>query len=145
MQKAAPLAGYTMIETKRLGVPSSADVHEYVQNMYFENPHGCVPAKYLGEDVMNDIRTKFYYPLAFLKWLFQKLHPEQKKDSVLITIDPSYECATNYIMSLFEQKATLLQGSWNAWSFWFKDEADFEDWVDDCLEEMEDCLQNKKE
>ena len=97
------------------------------------------------EDVMNDIHTKFYWPLSFLKWLFQKLHPELKKDTVLITIDSSYEGATNYIMNLFEQKIVLLQGSWNAWSFWFKDEADFEEWMDNCLEEMEEGLQNKKE
>ena len=98
------------------------------------------------EDVMNDIHTKFYWPLSFLKWLFQKLHPELKKDTVLITIDSSYEGATNYIMNLFEQKIVLLQGSWNAWIFWFKDEeADFEDWMDNCLEEIEEDLQNKKE
>jgi len=98
-----------MISEKTIATPSFEGIHEYVQNMYFENPNSCVPAKYLG------------------------------------TIDSSYEGATNYIMNLFEQKIVLLQGSWNAGSFWFKDEVDFEDWMDDCLEEMEGGLQNKKE
>ena len=66
VKKAAPLAGYAVIEKKRLGVSRLPVVHEYVQKMYFENPHCCVPAEYLGEDLMNDIHTKFYYPLAFL-------------------------------------------------------------------------------
>jgi hypothetical protein len=145
MQAAPDISGYSVIKTKQAGAHSFVGVQEYVHNMYFEDPNGCVPAEYLGEDVMNDIHTKFYYPLAFLVGFFQKIHPELKKDSMLITIDPSYECATNYIMNLFEKKITLLQGSWNAWTFWFKDEADFENWVDDCLKEIEGCLQNKKE
>jgi hypothetical protein len=145
MQKTVIFSGLTLVKTKRMILPRSADIHEYVQNMYFENPSGCVPTEYLGEDVMNDIHTKFYYPLAFLVWCFQKMHPELNKDSLLITIDPSYDCATNFILHLFEQKITLLQGSWNAWSFWFKSEADFEDWMDDCFEEMENCFRNKEE
>jgi hypothetical protein len=36
----------------------------------------------------------------------------------------------------------LLEGSWNAWNFWFKEDAEFEDWVNGCLEEMERGLEN---
>jgi len=43
-------------------------------------------------------------------------------------------------MTLYEQKIVLLQNLWNAWSFWFKDDIEFENWVDDCLEEMEEGL-----
>jgi hypothetical protein len=123
------------------GHPSSLEgMKKYVKNMYFENPHGCVPAKYLGEDLMNDIHTKFYYPLAFLGWLFIKKHPKLKKETMLITIDPSYESPTNYNMTLYEQRIVLLQNLWKAWSFWFKDEKEFEYWVDECLGEMEEGL-----
>jgi hypothetical protein len=128
----------------RLRIPVFANVQEYVQDMYFVDPHGCVPAKYLGEDVMNNIHTKFYYPLAFIRWLFQKMHPKLKKDTLLITIDPSYESETNYIVHLYRQKIVLLQDSWNAWSFWFEDETEFEKWVDDCLEEGEGTIKEKQ-
>jgi hypothetical protein len=124
--------------------PNLECVQKYVQNMYFVEPHGCVPDKYLGEDVMNDIQTKFYFPLTFLKCLFQRLHPELEREKLLIMIDPSYESATNYIMVLFNQKKILLYGSWNAWSFWFRDEGNFEDWMDNCLKEMECGLREKK-
>jgi hypothetical protein len=115
-------------------------IRAYVQEMYFQKPHGCLPYKYIGEDLTNDIRTKFYYPLAFLEWLFKEIHPELKNTYFLITIDPSYEAATNFILHTYE-KVILLEGSWNAWSFWFDDEAAFGDWVNDCLKEMELGLQ----
>jgi hypothetical protein len=140
IENSAPVAGHTLVETKQPGVPSLDGFHEYVQNMYFENPNGCVPAKYLGEDLMNDIHTKFYYPLAFLRFLFLKKHTKLRKETLLITIDPSYESPTNYNMTLYEQKIVLLQNLWNAWSFWFKDEIEFENWVEGCLKEMEDGL-----
>ncbi len=142
IQEAPHLAGNAFIGTKKLRVPNFGGIQEYVQEMYFQDPNGCLPFKYLREDVINDIRTKFYYPLAFLEWLFKKIHPKLKHATLLITIDPSYEAATNYIMHLYDDKVILLEGSWNAWNFWFEDEAEFEDWVNSCLEEMESGLQN---
>ena len=127
MRKAPNLAGYSASVTKQLGAHSFVGVQVYVLEMYFEDPRGCVPAKYIGEDLMENIHTKFYYPLAFLDWLFLKKHPKLKKDTLLITIDPSYESGTNYVVHLYEQKVALLQGSWNAWRFWFENEAEFED------------------
>ena len=136
----APLSIYAEISTKRLRVSQLVGIQEYVQEMYFENPSGCVPIKYLSEDLMNDIQTKFYYPLAFLRWLFVKKHPEIKKEPILITIDPSYESPTNYNITAYEQKIVLLQDLWKAWSFWFKDEIEFDDWVEGCLGEMDEGL-----
>lgn len=136
MQEAPDLGGY----------PSSPEgIQKYVQNMYFEDPKGCVPVKYIGEDLMNDIHTKFYYPLSFIRWLFVKKHPKLKKETILITIDPSYESSTDYNMTLYEQKIVLLQSLWKAWSFWFKDEMEFEHWVEDCLGEMKEGFQKSKE
>ena len=142
MQEAPHLAGDATIGTKKLWVPNFGGIQKYVQEMYFQNPNGCLPYKYLGEDTINDIRTKFYYPLSFLEWLFKKTHPKLKHATLLITIDPSYEAATNYILHLCDDKVILLEGSWNAWVFWFEDESEFEEWVDRCLEEMEFGLQN---
>jgi hypothetical protein len=119
-------------------------IREYVQEIYFQDPTGCLPYKYLSEDLASDIRTKFYYPLAFLEWLFKESHPELKHTHFLITIDPSYEAATNFILHVYDEKVILLEGSWNAWSFWFDDETAFEDWVNNCLKEMESGLQTVK-
>jgi len=48
MQEAPYLGECAMISEKMMTIPSFEGIHEYVQNMYFENPNGCVPAKYLG-------------------------------------------------------------------------------------------------
>ena len=48
MQEAPYLGESAMISEKMMTIPSFEGIHEYVQNMYFENPNGCVPAKYLG-------------------------------------------------------------------------------------------------
>lgn len=125
------MIGHTDLETKK-----------YVKRMYFEKPKGCVPTEYLGDDLLYDIRTKFYFPLAYLRWLFANKKPEFKNSELLITIDPSYEGATNYNVILNEQKIVLLQGSFNAWNFWFKDEKEFDCWVENCLEEMAEELKN---
>jgi hypothetical protein len=141
MREAPHLAGAATIGTKKVWIPHFGVIQEYVQEMYFQDPNGCLPSKYLGKEIMDDIRTKFYYPLAFLEWLFKKIHPKLKHVTLLITIDPSYEGATNYILYLSGEKVILLEGSWNAWRFWFEDEAKFEDWVNACLEDMESGLQ----
>lgn len=143
-QKAPHLGGDANGGVKTLNASNFARIQDYVQEMYLQDPEGCLPYKYLGEDIINDIRTKFYYPLAFLEWLFKKIHPELKHSTLLITIDASYEDATNFVLHLYDEKVVLIEGSWNSWSFWFEDSAEFEDWVNSCLEEMELGLQQLK-
>ena len=140
MQEVPHVAPDAAIGTKRLSIPYFGAIQQYVFEMYFQNPNGCVPVMYLGADVINDINTKFYYPLAFLACLFKKTHSKLKNAKLLVTIDPSYEAPTNYILHLPDEKVILLEESWNAWSFWFKDETAFGDWVNKCLEEMECSL-----
>jgi hypothetical protein len=123
---------------------NSKGICDYVQSMYFEKPKGCIPINYLGEDLMNDIQTKFYFPLSFLRVLFLKKHSGFKEDGVLITIDPSYEDFTNYNITLKEQRIVLLQNQYKAWNFWFEDENEFDNWINSCLNEMEDGLKKIK-
>jgi hypothetical protein len=144
IQKAPHLVDYAIVGKRTLRISIFAGIQRYVQEMYFQDPNGCLPYKYLGQDITNDIRTKFYYPLAFLEWLFKKIHPELVHATLLITIDPSYETSTHFILHLYDEKIVLLEGSWKAWNFWFEDEAEFEDWVNSCLEEMESGLQTVK-
>jgi hypothetical protein len=51
---------------------SAQNTDVYVKNMYFKNPHGCVSDLYLGDDLMNDIKTKFYFLLAFYQMAIYK-------------------------------------------------------------------------
>jgi hypothetical protein len=126
---------------KNLSSITSLSLETKLAEKYLCQPQKIrVLTEYWVEDLMNDIHTKFYYPLSFLGWLFIKKHPKLKKETLLITIDPSYESPTNYNMTLYEQKIVLLQNLWKAWSFWFKDEKEFEYWVDECLGEMEEGL-----
>jgi hypothetical protein len=50
MQEAPHLGGCTTIGKKLMNTSSFEGIQKYVQNMYFEDPKGCVPIKYIGED-----------------------------------------------------------------------------------------------
>jgi hypothetical protein len=119
-------------------------IHNYIQKIYFEDPKGCIPDEYIGEDLMNDIQSKFYFPLAFLRLLFFSKHAAFRNETLIITIDPSYESPTNYNLILYERRIVLLQDNWAAWKFWFDNDDAFDNWINTCLTEMDEGLKMHK-
>lgn len=112
------------------------EVQQHVKDMYFSEYEGCVPDHMLGEDTMQDVKDKFYYPLSFIRSLFVAKHPELK-GKICIVIDASYESDTHYIM--YADSKILFDYAVEAWKFVFDHDIDFKEEVEYVLGKMEEA------
>jgi hypothetical protein len=88
--------------------------------MYLEEPHGCVPEDLLGEELLSDVKSKFYWPMdAVRRQLAVVLGPNRP---MFVYVDPSYEDATHAFLTLGDREI-LAACSCDAWKFWFEDES----------------------
>jgi hypothetical protein len=116
------------------------EVQQHVKDMYFSEYEGCVPDHMLGEDTMQDVKDKFYYPLSFIRSLFVAKHPELK-GKICIVIDASYESDTHYIM--YADSKILFDYAVEAWKFVFDHDIDFNEEVEYVLGKMEEAYKIK--
>lgn len=107
------------------------DVEE-TNAVWFKDADGCYPVGYLGEDLLNDIMTKFYEPLSFVREL---LEDEMKRSPlhIRIAVMPSYEDHTFYVVT-YDGRVVLEQNGEKAWNFFFERDQDFNKWVEETLE-----------
>lgn len=108
-----------------------SDRHIALREMYLEEPNGCVPEAYLGDDVNKNIYEKFYAVLDAIR-------EEVGVDGIDIYIDVSYESDTVFIMTC--GKTVLYKGYSKAWNFWWETLGDLEDYVYQIYREIMACL-----
>jgi hypothetical protein len=90
-----------------------SDPHIALTKMYLEDPNGCVPEAYLGDDINKNIYDKFYAVL-------DSVREETGNRDIEIYIDVSYEDSTKYMMVLGDR--VLLKDYRKAWNFWWETE-----------------------
>ncbi len=96
--------------------------------LYLSERDGCIPDRFIGDDLLNDIRTMYY---AVLDGVREELRARlQLREFLSVLVDPSYEDTTEFVMMTSEQ--VLLFGGSKAWHFyWDSEEAmaeELEDW-----------------
>ena len=91
----------------------SGDRDKVLRDMYLTDPNGCcINEDYLGDDVLVDIKDKFYWYLDAIRQEFDEF--------IEIYVIPSYNDATAYFM-IYDNKL-LYRGSCKAWNFFFQTE-----------------------
>lgn len=98
------------------------------QTLYLTERFGCIPDHLLGEDLLQDIRSLYYYVLDGVRGeLEERLSPQ---GFLWIVIDPSYEDTTAAAL-LTDERVLLVEHS-KAWNFYWESE-----------EEMAEDLENR--
>lgn len=108
-----------------------SDPYTALREMYLEDPNGCVPEAYLGDDVNKNIYDKFYVVLDAVR-------EEVGVDGIDIYIDVSYESDTVFIMTCGNR--VLYKGYSKAWGFWWETLDDLEEYVYQVYREIMTCL-----
>lgn len=90
---------------------------EVLRKMYLTDPKGaCLPDEFIGDDVLAEIRNKYYYFFAAIRDEIEYL----TERFIEIWIDPSYEDATTTMMILDDK--LLYKDYQKAWNFWYESE-----------------------
>jgi len=102
-----------------------------VDNMYLKDPGGCVPEEYIGDDLLQDIKDKFYFPHRFVAdFVEMELNLMDKhKEFIFTCIDPSYEDRTIVLVTF--KDIIVFHGGDKAWNFWFHSEEELERYLED--------------
>lgn len=109
-----------------------------INAVWFTSNYGyCYPEDYIGENILNDIIDKFYYPLQYLKETVEKKHPELN-GQIYIIVMPNYEGCTYYTMHT-ETKVLLTDGE-KPWNFSFDSEKEFDEWAEQTLNRIEQSI-----
>lgn len=85
----------------------------YVKRCYKDVQNRCVPGEYLGEDILDDINSKFYY-------FFRTIADEAERKlgiDISVIIEPSYEGRTSLVAYAPNESIVLLDFSCKAWHF----------------------------
>jgi hypothetical protein len=85
-----------------------------LMDMYLTKPGGCIHEDYLSDEVLNDIREKFY-------WFFDAIRDEFEP-FIEVYVIPSYEDVTVSFLILDDK--LLYRDACKAWNFWFDSEED---------------------
>lgn len=83
-----------------------------LKDMYLTKPGGCIHEDYLSDEVLNDIREKFY-------WFFDAIRDEFEP-FIEVYVIPSYEDVTVSFLILGDK--LLYRDATKAWNFWFDSE-----------------------
>ncbi|MGH7771439.1 MAG: hypothetical protein ACREQA_04310 [Candidatus Binatia bacterium] len=89
--------------------------------LYLEEPDGCVPEEFVGDDLMSAIKDKFYWPLDAVRNQLEREFGRER--SMWIHIDPTYE-DTTYALLTLEDEHLLHTYCAKAWKFWWPNEAE---------------------
>jgi len=110
---------------------------EQIEAVWFKDNEGCFPSDYLGDDLMNDIINKFYAPFDYVVSIIEK---EFKLNTTVMRINimPCFEDST-YTVVHDGEKVYIADGT-KAWYFWWKDEKEFDEWVDEQVNKIRSRL-----
>jgi hypothetical protein len=106
------------------------------QTLYLRERFGCIPDHLLGDDLMQDIRSLYYYVLNGVRSeLQERLSPP---GFMWIIIDPSYEDTTSAAL-ITDDRVLLVEHS-KAWNFYWESEEEMaeelEGWYQRAAEHM---------
>lgn len=108
---------------------------QYLADVYFREPEGCLPEDYLGDDLFISIRDKFWYPI---RWLADATAATTggavPASAIQIVIEPSYNDSTHVVV--FRGAHLLFHETWKAWRFWWQTDGEFETWANEVLHSM---------
>jgi hypothetical protein len=91
------------------------DPYTALREMYLEDPEGCVPDTYIGDDLNKTIYDKFYA-------VFDAIRREVDDNRINLHIDVSYEDSTT-VLFVFKNRV-LYKDCIKAWNFWWSSEED---------------------
>jgi hypothetical protein len=114
-----------------------------INAVWFTDAEGCYPMEYAGDDLLNDIHTKFYCPLGYLRHVIEQRHPEIPKLFMAINVDPSYEDTTRAVMHA--KNHVLIKETQKAWNHFWETDKDFNAWVRASLTHIEKQLLHVQE
>jgi hypothetical protein len=103
------------------------DPYTALREVYLEDPNGCVPDAYIGDDIHKSIYEKFYAVLDAIR-------EEVGVDGIEIYIDVSYESETVLIMIL--GRMVLFKEHSKAWTFWWETLEDLEAYIESTYQEI---------
>jgi len=89
------------------------------RKMYLQEPDGCVPQEFIGDDLMSAIKDKFYWPFDAVRDQLEREFGTER--CMWIHIDPTYE-DTTYTLLTLENEHLLYTYCAKAWKFWWPDE-----------------------
>lgn len=93
------------------------------RKMYLQDPHGCVPDEFVGDDVLYAIKGKFYWPFHAVR---EQLKKEFGNDSRMwIYVDPCHD-DTTYALLTLKNEYVLLSYASKPWSYWWKSEPEMQ-------------------
>jgi len=103
------------------------DADEFLKGNYFECNNGCVGEDYIGDDILQSIIDKFYYPFRTVADVLQEEVPKQC--IIWVYVQPSYEDRSVVHVILYDKdsptgvKEIVIHSHISkAWNFIFVDE-----------------------
>lgn len=108
--------------------PGAEDGVNVFQRLYLEERDACIPDEFIGEEILDDIHSLFYYPLEALRQeLAERVGRQQM---MLIAIDPSWQDTTLFVIHTGQR--VVFSGGLKAWNLWWESEdamaEEFDDW-----------------
>lgn len=97
------------------------DRRDAFRKMYLEEPNGCIPDELMGEELLYDVKNKFYWPMDAVRVQLEKEFGTEQ--SMWVYVDPTYEDTTWALLTL-DNRHVLLTYCEKAWKFWFEGEAE---------------------
>lgn len=91
------------------------------RKMYLEDPKGCVPEEFIGDDILYAIKGKFYWPFDAVRAQLKKEFGDDR--SMYIYVDPCWDDTTYSLLTLGNEYLLLSYGS-KPWTFWWENEQD---------------------
>jgi hypothetical protein len=91
------------------------------RKLYLQDPKGCVPEEFIGDDILYAIKGKFYWPLNAVR---EQLEKEFGSDPPMwVYVDPCYDDTTYALLTLGNELVLFSYGS-KPWTFWWENEQD---------------------
>lgn len=89
------------------------------RKMYLQEPDGCVPEEFIGDDLMSAIKDKFYWPFDAVRNQLEREFGSER--CIWVNIDPTYDDTTNVVLHL-DHAHLLYTYCAKAWKFWWPNE-----------------------
>lgn|GEM_PF-2760422 len=116
-----PDVARTLVSSVRREINNWHSSRQAFRKMYLQDPHGCVPDEFVGNDLLYSIKEKFYWPLNAVR---EQLEKEFGNEPPLwVYVDPCYDDTTYALLTLGNEHVLFSYGS-KPWTFWWKSEAE---------------------
>ncbi|MGI8785236.1 MAG: hypothetical protein ACR2L2_16480 [Acidobacteriota bacterium] len=91
--------------------------------MYLQDCGSCLPDEFISDDLLSDIREKFYWPAEAVCAELEREYGA--KLFIGIYVDPSYDDKTSVLLTLGDDHVLLHYES-KAWNFWWPNSGEME-------------------